>query len=395
MRAVTPISKVLNRVMIITLVCGFSFSLLAQQPGRIKANHVNIRSKATVESEVITQLNYGDPVVIIEDLEKNNASPSDPDLWLKIKMPNQIPVWVSANYVDANTKKVTATRLNVRSGPGENHAVVDRIERDTPVDILKEEAGWLQIATTQGAWAFVAASLVEPINKDTNPPAKPAVEKTEPPIAQKKPILQPIPPPPSNESQASNPSQPTNEPKGQGSDIFTEMMPMENTASKPAEVIRSTDISAQDPNPSRRNPNSRTAEETRFVGSPGPSNQANTNQQSTSGPVFEPVTTNETPPTQVSAPERLPVNTTPQKPGGRLVVREGKIGSAKSPLAPGGYTLKSLYNGRVINYLYNEEGKLDLTNVRGYPVRVEGFESVDPRWPETPVIEIEKLILID
>jgi hypothetical protein len=52
-----------------------------------------------------------------------------------------------------------------------------------------------------------------------------------------------------------------------------------------------------------------------------------------------------------------------------------------------------LYTGRL--HLDTSASSADLVPYEGYKIRVTGQESVDPRWPRIPVIEIEKLDLVD
>ncbi|MFC4737816.1 peptidoglycan-binding protein [Bacillus daqingensis] len=58
------------------------------------------------------------------------------------------------------TGVVTATSLNVRSGPGTNHGVVGSLANGTVVTIVGEQNGWYQISFNGGT-AFVSASFID------------------------------------------------------------------------------------------------------------------------------------------------------------------------------------------------------------------------------------------
>jgi uncharacterized protein YgiM (DUF1202 family) len=100
------------------------------QPGLVKATDVNVRGQATIYSEVVTQLNEGETVTILEEITLNDPQQGEPAKWYRIALPSDTPVWVHGHFVDDN-RKVTATRLNVRAGPGENFSILGRIEQGT------------------------------------------------------------------------------------------------------------------------------------------------------------------------------------------------------------------------------------------------------------------------
>jgi hypothetical protein len=53
--------------------------------------------------------------------------------------------------------------------------------------------------------------------------------------------------------------------------------------------------------------------------------------------------------------------------------------------------LESPDTGKTINYLYNPQPGFTLKPWVGTKVVVTGEESIDKRWPNTPVIEIETI----
>ncbi len=55
---------------------------------------------------------------------------------------------------------VTASLLNVRSGPGTNHSRIDQISRGTEVSIIKDENGWLQIRLPNNGLGWISGRYV-------------------------------------------------------------------------------------------------------------------------------------------------------------------------------------------------------------------------------------------
>jgi uncharacterized protein YgiM (DUF1202 family) len=78
----------------------------------------------------------------------------------------------------------------------------------------------------------------------------------------------------------------------------------------------------------------------------------------------------------------------------RIVDREGVVGGTFSIQAPTYYELKSLDNGRVMDYLYTTSTNVVLKNYKGMTIHVSGEEELDERWPNTPVITIQRIQVV-
>ena len=79
----------------------------------------------------------------------------------------------------------------------------------------------------------------------------------------------------------------------------------------------------------------------------------------------------------------------------RVVRREGLVRSTASIQAPTYYELLNPDNRKTINYLHNADSLgINLKDYRGRRIVVTGEEAIDPRWPKTPVIEVDSLELI-
>jgi hypothetical protein len=70
------------------------------------------------------------------------------------------------------------------------------------------------------------------------------------------------------------------------------------------------------------------------------------------------------------------------------------VGGSVSIQAPSHYELKSLDDGTIMDYLYTTSTNLSLARYRGLTVLVTGEEELDERWPNTPVLTIQKIQVV-
>ena len=147
-------------------------------PGQatVVAENLNVRGQATVHSEAITQLNPGDTVTVVEQINREKSDPGDASQWAKIEYPDKADVWVHTAYVDRNTMTVTADELNLRAGPGENYSVVGSVTKGTQLREVLTEGNWMKIAAPHGAYAFVAAMYLQ--QQAPRPSAPPVTVET-------------------------------------------------------------------------------------------------------------------------------------------------------------------------------------------------------------------------
>lgn len=123
-------------------------------------------------------------------------------------------------------------------------------------------------------------------------------------------------------------------------------------------------------------------------------------------PVPEPTpiaaTTTETPATPTTPPPAQPVVTpepepapSDEPPPPRIVQREGIVKGTVSIQAPTKFALVSTDTGRAINYLYTTSTNLDLSRYKGLHIVVTGEEGLDKRWRNTPVITIQRILVLE
>ena len=63
--------------------------------------------------------------------------------------------------------------------------------------------------------------------------------------------------------------------------------------------------------------------------------------------------------------------------------------------APSHFELKSLDDGQVMDYLYSTSTNLNLAKYKGRTILVTGEEELDERWPNTPVLTIKKIHVVE
>lgn len=78
-----------------------------------------------------------------------------------------------------STVRVTASRLNVREGPGPDYPVVTSAERGETLVRLDEESGWLKVRTSDGSEGWVSAQYVEAIGEEAAPEGRGSSQREE------------------------------------------------------------------------------------------------------------------------------------------------------------------------------------------------------------------------
>lgn len=322
--------------------------------GVVLNERVNVRARPSLVSEVICQLNTGSRVQIQRHIRPENPQPGEPKEWYQIQVPAQATLWVSSQYIDPDTQTVTASRLNVRVGRGTNFSVVGHIERNTIVKPIRSLAGWTAIQPLPGAMAYLAAEFVDLVPEEeieSSVPENPSDQA--PPIVSDEEIPEIIiddpeeaEPGPQAESGTKTPPAPGDQPLPPP--IYTEE-PFPNDSESPA------------PDPSSATASQSPAEK------PG-------------------LTLSE------EAANRLK----------RIITRDGIVRRVRSIQAPAYHRLEDPRTGTTINYLHTGElevylgdGREALESYEGLKIRVIGEEAVDARWPGIPVIEIEKLQVLE
>jgi uncharacterized protein YgiM (DUF1202 family) len=327
----------------------------AEESAKVKAKRVNVRGQATLNSEVVTQLKEGETIVILDHVNIEKPGPGEPAKWLKIALPTNTPVWVNASFVKEG--EVASNRLNIRAGNGENFSILGRLEKGAKVQTIRTVDGWMEIVAPTNTYAFVSADLLEGPGINGKTEVKPADVADVPKKAPTKTeSVEPLP-----TVKVESPVQPGQRPA-------------------PAAPAASAKV-MNDPTPL---PPPTVA----IVPPPAP---VETPAAPVTKPNLDPVTI-----PVPATPADKTVVIEPAPPQFRIITREGIVRRSVSVQAPSGYRLAAPDSmTTTINYLYVGKTGLELKWFLGRNIRVSGTESVDPRWPNMPLIEIKTLEPID
>jgi hypothetical protein len=100
----------------------------------------------------------------------------------------------------------------------------------------------------------------------------------------------------------------------------------------------------------------------------------------------------ETVETNTVAPE---VDTNLPPPPPRVVTHEGVVRHVGSIIAPTDYELYDPKTDENIDYLFTTAPNLDLSRYDGMRIIVTGEEGLAERWKDTPVLTIQRILVID
>jgi uncharacterized protein YgiM (DUF1202 family) len=118
---------------------------------------------------------------------------------------------------------------------------------------------------------------------------------------------------------------------------------------------------------------------------PPPATAATTPAPAVTDPAATPaITAPEPTPTAPPVPEEDPFVK-------RVVTREGIVERSVSIQAPSHFILQAIDTRRAINYLFSPSTNVMLKDFYGQRILVTGEELLDERWPNTPVINVDKI----
>lgn len=137
---------------------------------QVTVDKLNVRSGPSLEDKIITTLPNKSVLSVVST--KND--------WVQVKLPNGSNGWV-ANWLvttkqaaaPAATIESTTTDLNVRSGPGQTHPIVQTIDPGTRYPIVQKNGEWVQIQLNGQAKGWVASWLVKETGGASSSTGKP------------------------------------------------------------------------------------------------------------------------------------------------------------------------------------------------------------------------------
>lgn len=346
-----------------------TLTVSAQETGTVTQNNVNVRGRAGFIGEVVTRLNSGETVEILDRVTLSKTKSGEPAQWLKIALPANTMVWVHGNFVDPVSNTVTANHLQVRGGPGINYSVLGILDSGTPVTETSRKGNWIEISPSPNLAAFIAASMVS-----VAPPATAVVAES-----------------------STSPAEVV-----VSEEQITETTIEEDTDEVTLLVVDETAILAEElVEPIEQKPVKQTlpGSTTTVVAEPAPA-------IIDSDPTLDrPLTADERArlalEERTRAGQRWYIDGDPDDAlladlpeHRRKVTREGLIRRTMSIQSPSDFSLNSERGGVRLNYLYTSSKNVPLGELLGVRVRITGEEGIDARWPDTPVLLIKSLDVI-
>lgn len=128
--------------------------------GKVTSNSLNMRKGAGTKYSVICKLKKNTKVNIL----------SQKDNWYNIQLSNNKTGWVHKNYIllESNSftetyKKgvVTVSSLNVRKGAGTKYSIIDKLKKNSKVNIVSLNGNWFKIKLSSNKIGWVHKNYVK------------------------------------------------------------------------------------------------------------------------------------------------------------------------------------------------------------------------------------------
>lgn len=138
--------------------------------GTVTASQLNVRQGPSTNYSVIHTLWRGN---VIKLIGSSNG-------WYKIQLSDGRIGWVSSSYINNVTYQssenitplstrgiVTASKLNVRSGPSTSHSVIHLLWKNNNVKVIGRTGNWYKIQLTDGRTGFVSGNYLKIDSRDS------------------------------------------------------------------------------------------------------------------------------------------------------------------------------------------------------------------------------------
>lgn len=407
--------------------------------GTINGDNLNVRGRPSFAGVPIGKLKKGEKVQIYEVYTRTMAKEGEPSKWLKIKLPSDIPVWISRNFFDPTSNQVTASKLNFRSGPGFEYGVLGTLTRGASIFPTEISGDWVKLEAPSHGVGFIAADFVEYTIQGSKVSTSQSVAPTKTTISNQ--LVDPktlfetldaqeqsgavientikvVVPETEETTIIKNESELGFYPNGPSGDVTgdqietTQVIKTEEPVyqAPPVTDIRSEGVTIEEYTPVLESTGSEIVSpesiEINYGDPTDPDVLVGESEVSTIIPDRVVVRTESPTPTDRVYIQDTPavVTPAPQRPttdyfqaynlaNARSVIREGIVKGTLSARAPTAQSLMSARNKRVMNFLWAPKYQKGLKNLVGRRVMIQGREILDRRWPKTPVLFIEKIRL--
>jgi SH3-like domain-containing protein len=170
--------------MLVCLVSGAVTSAETSFQVTVLGDGVNLRTEASLESDVVAAAHYGD-VLSGRSLQAE---------WVEVAPPKDLEVWVYGPLL-FEEKEVRAPVLNVRGGPGTQFPVLGQLERGDEVTVVETSEDWHRIAVPEQVSVWISREFVQIPAGAGEPMPEPTPIPTPVPTPVPTPLPTPVPEP--------------------------------------------------------------------------------------------------------------------------------------------------------------------------------------------------------
>lgn len=125
----------------------------------VTRNKVNVRIDSTPLSLAIGSLEEGERVRVVEEQFE----------WCRILLPKRFSCYISSDFIkelSGNTVEVCVSRLNVRTEPSLQAAIVGKVDKGTKFTTLEKAGGWEKVSCFPHAYGWVHKNLLKKLRDD-------------------------------------------------------------------------------------------------------------------------------------------------------------------------------------------------------------------------------------
>lgn len=122
--------------------------------GTVNHGPVNVRSGANTNFDIVTKLEQGAKIVLLGKSYE----------WYKIQLPALANAYVRADYIKEvgnHGGEIIGNKVNVRSKPDSNAAILGQLVRGDLVKLTQKKADWWQVEPPSGTFAWVHGSFID------------------------------------------------------------------------------------------------------------------------------------------------------------------------------------------------------------------------------------------
>jgi uncharacterized protein YraI len=166
------------------VLAGWMVGSAAPAPIKVKVlkNNVNLRAKPVANAEVVGQVASND-LLFAKTMDNE---------WVEVVPPTNLDLWILGDYVKDGVIQ-SRQKVNVRSQPGINFAIVGQLAAGTAVTLRGNRQDWAKIAPPENCSLWVSRSLVKvavdtPVKVEPIKVATPVIKPEEKPVVAPPPV---------------------------------------------------------------------------------------------------------------------------------------------------------------------------------------------------------------